>query len=232
MTAIRSHQSPPSPPLRPLEPGEHLTATEFLRRYDANGHRGRAELINGVVYMAPARFVQHGEPQAWLLSWLGNYTALTPGVRVGAPSSTRLDEDNVPEPDAILRIEGGQSALTDEGYLQGAPELVAEVAASTTSFDLHEKLHVYRRHRVREYIVWRMGDDAIDWFVWREGRYTAQPRPGDGIFKSEVFPGLWLDEAAMRAGNLARVIDVVAEGTRSAEHAAIVKQLEQDGKSA
>lgn len=141
----------------------------------------------------------------------------------------RLDEDNVPEPDALLRIPeaaGGQSQVTDRGILEGPPELVAEISNSSVSFDLHDKLDVYRRHGVQEYLVWRVREDAIDWFILREGRYERLPLNEDGFYKSEVFPGLWLAEAALRRGDLSAVSQGVKRGTDATpEHAAFVDRL-------
>ncbi len=89
--------------------------------------------------------------------------------------------------------------------MSGPPELIVEVASSSVSYDLHDKLNVYRRSGVVEYVVWRILDRDIDWFVLHEGQY--QPlAPQDGLLKSEVFPGLWLDKQALLAGNLPRVI--------------------------
>jgi Uma2 family endonuclease len=136
--------------------------------------------------------------------------------------------DNEPQPDVLLRItNGGQSRVDEDGFLDGAPELIAEVASSSVAYDLHQKLHTYRRHDVREYIVWRTQDNAIDWFVLREGRYDRLPLDEAGIYKSEVFPGLWLDAAAMLRDDLATVLKVLGEGAASQEHVNFVQQLEQ-----
>ena len=108
-----------------------------------------------------------------------------------------------------------------DGYVTGRPELIVEVAASSASYDLHEKLHAYRRNGVREYIVWRVWDAAIDWLVLRGGRYEPLPL-SDGIFKSEVFPGLWLDPAAALAGDMVRVPAVLQQGLASPERIAFL----------
>jgi Uma2 family endonuclease len=189
----------------------------------------KAELIEGVVYMpSPVRYEGHGRQHFTLNWWLGGYIVATPGVGAGDNATVRLDLDNEPQPDVLLRItNGGQSRVDEEGFLDGAPELVAEVASSSVAYDLHQKLHTYRRHGVREYIVWRTQDNAIDWFVLREGRYDRLPLDEAGIYKSECFPGLWLDAAAMLRGDLATVLKVLGEGTASQEHANFVRQLEQ-----
>lgn len=223
--------APQTPPPPPLEPGDHLTRAEFERRYDAMPGLKKAELIEGVVHMpSPVRFQLHGSPHADLMGWLGVYRATTPGVRAADNSTVRLDVENEPQPDALLIVEpayGGSVVISADDYIEGAPDLVAEVASSSASFDLHTKLTVYRRNRVREYLVWRVHDQAVDWFVLRRGRYDRMPPGPDGIYRSEVFPGLWLDSAALVGSDLARVLQILQQGLASPEHAAFVARLQQ-----
>ena len=160
------------------------------------------------------------------MTWLGVYEAATPGVELGDNATVRLDADNDPQPDALLRIEvGGQSSISEDDYVEGAPELMAEIAASSASIDLHEKLKVYRRNQVQEYLVWRIYDGEFDWFRLREGEYIQLEPNADGVICSEVFPGLWLDKSALLAGNLARVLEVLQQGVASTEHQDFVEQL-------
>jgi len=212
--------------LPPLENGDRLTQAEFERRYEAMPHLKKAELIEGVVYVpSPVRHSQHGFPHARLISWLGFYQANTPGVDVSDNSSVRLDLDNEPQPDALLLIDparGGQTRLSVDGFIEGAPELVAEVASSSVSYDLHAKLHVYRRNGVCEYLIWRVLEQEIDWLVLRAGQYERMPVDANGLLRSEVFAGLWLDPAALIRGDLAMVLAVVQQGIASPEHTAFV----------
>jgi Uma2 family endonuclease len=226
-TAPLRASSPEAVP--PLENGDTLTRAEFERRYEAMPYLKKAELIEGVVYMpSPVRQPQHGEPHAHLIIWLGPYLVGTPGVTVGDNSTVRLDLDNEPQPDVLLFIDpacGGQARIDADGYIAGAPELMAEVASSSASYDLHAKLRVYRRNGVREYIVWRVLDKEIDWFVLRAGQYERLPLDAEGLYCSEVFPGLWLDPAALLRGDLATVFAAVQRGLASPEHAAFVARL-------
>lgn len=137
----------------------------------------------------------------------------------------RLDLDNEPQPDALLRIEEGQSRISQDDYVEGAPELIVEIAASSASYDLHQKLGVYRRNGVQEYLVWRVYDRAFDWFYLNEGKYCQLEPNADGIFCSEVFPGLWLAKAALLEGNLATVLNVLQQGLATVKHQAFVKRL-------
>ena len=212
-----------------LENGDRLTRAEFERRYEAMPHIKKAELIEGEVYVgSPVRHRQHGKPHGQLMTWVGSYAAGTPGVEFGDNGSIRLDLDNEPQPDAYLMIpplHGGRAKISDDDYVEGAPELIAEISASSVSYDLGKKLHVYRRNGVREYIVWRVQDQELDWFVLREGQYERLDAGTDALLRSEVFPGLWLDVSALLRGDLATVLARVQEGLGSAEHAAFAAHL-------
>lgn len=197
------------PLMPPLESGDILSRAEFHRRYQASPQIKRAELIEGVVYVAsPVNPEFHAEPHADIMTWLGMYRVLHPGVRVGDNATVGLDWDNEVQPDAYLRkVDGGSSTLDDAGWAEGPPELVVEVAASSSSTDLHQKLHVYRRNAVQEYVVWRVYDRAIDWFELHDGVYERiPPADDDGIIESRVFPGLRLRPDSMISGDLAAVV--------------------------
>ena len=192
-----------------LESGDRLTRAEFHRRYCARPDISKAELVEGVVYVAsPTRFTVHGRPHGLVVWWLSSYAEITPGIEVGDNATVFLDADNEVQPDVcLLRIPPGPTGarLTDKGYIEGAPEFVAEVAASSASYDLHDKMNAYRRNGVQEYLAWRVLDQQIDWFRLREGICVAQQPDDHGVISSEVFPGLRLDVPAMLAGNRAAV---------------------------
>lgn len=210
----------------PLENGDRLTRIEFERRYSTTSEKTKAELIAGVVYMASPLRVTHGEPHAAIMTWLGIYWAATPGVQLADNSTVRLDMDNEVQPDALLRVEiGGQSSINEDDYIEGAPELIVEIAASSVSYDLHDKLNVYRRHQVLEYLVWRVYDRAFDWFRLIEDKYVQLEPNVEGIICSQVFPGLWLYKSALLAGKLAEVLAVVQQGTSTPQYQSFVDRL-------
>jgi len=154
----------------------------------------------------------------------------TPGIHLNDNATLRLDMDNELQPDVLLRLDstcGGTSRISDDDYVEGPPELIVEIAASSVSQDLHVKKKVYRRNGVQEYIVWRVYDEALDWFQLREGEYRRLA-PGDkGIISSRVFPGLHLAVEALLSGDLSAVQAVVQEGTQTEEHVAFVDRLGQ-----
>ena len=208
----------------PLENGDRLSRCEFERRYHALPNVKKAELIEGIVYMpSPVRAESHAQPNSVVCTWLGTYSAYTPHTSVLDNATVRLDLDNEPQPDALLRIDaaaGGQSRLSADDYVEGAPELVVEVAASSAGYDLHAKKNVYRRNGVLEYVVWRVHDSAVDWFVLEDGEYTALTPDAAGVVESVRFPGLRLAAGALLAGEVAAVLAELRRGLDSPAHAA------------
>lgn len=224
ITPSRTTKRPP-----PLQNGDRLSRDEFERRYHAMPHVRKAELIEGEVHMpSPVSFEYHGAPQSDVVGWLFCYRASTPGTAAADNSTVRLDTDNELQPDAVMIVRpecGGRVEIDADGYLAGSPEFVFEVSASTAAIDLNRKLNVYRRNRVSEYVVWRVYDEAVDWFVFRKGEFERINPDTDGAFKSAAFPGLWLDPAALIRRDAAAVLAVLQRGLASAEHAAFVQQL-------
>ena len=213
----------------PLENGDRLTRQEFERRYDAMPHIKKAELIEGVVYMpSPIRFENHGEPHCQIITWLGTYCATTPCVRMADNTTVCLDADNEVQPDVLLRIEpkqGGNSRISDDDYIEGAPELIAEIAGSSAAYDLHDKLNVYRRNGVKEYIVWQTHDNRLNWFRLHESEYLTLKPDESGVLHSQVFPGLDLAAEALLKGDLAKVLSELQKGLETNEHAAFVERM-------
>ncbi len=215
----------------PLENGDRLTRTEFERRYSARPGVKQAELIEGVVHMPSPVKVSHGRLHGQIMTWLGAYGAATPGVDVCDNTTVRLDLDNEVQPDALLRLEpavGGRSRVSVDDYVEGPPELIVEVAASSAAIDLHGKLNVYRRNGVPEYLVWQIYERRIDWFELRDGEYIplAATAGEPDVRRSRVFPGLWLAAPALLAGDLAGVLAKLQQGLASADHTAFAQKLE------
>jgi Uma2 family endonuclease len=215
--------------IEPLENGDRLTAPEFMRRYSAMPQVKKAELIEGIVYMpSPVRFDDHSVPDSLMQFWLMSYAIETPGTEVGGNGTVKLDVDNVPQPDAALRILeqwGGRSHIDEKGYLVGPPELVVEIAASSKSIDLHDKLGAYRRNGVKEYLVWRTTEDGFDWFVLAEGSYQRQLPDSKGLCHSISFPGLVLNVPALLARDGVAILSALHASLKSKAHRAFVAEL-------
>jgi Uma2 family endonuclease len=215
-------------PAQPLESGDSLGAVEFLRRYEAMPDVKKAELIEGTVFMPSPVRLAHAAPDTLIQTWLGTYAARTPGTQAAGNVTVRLDLENVPQPDALLRILpecGGQTSLDAAGYLCGPPELIVEVAASSVAIDLHDKLRSYRRAGVREYLVWRPLDRQFDWFTLDQDEYRSNAPDSQGVLRSPHFPGLALAVEAMLDHDSAKVLDVLQTNLQNPAHAAFVAQL-------
>lgn len=217
------------PRVPPLESGDRLTRAEFERRYEAMPQVKQAELIEGVVYMPSPVKVLHGEPHGQIMTWLGVYGAATPGIQLCDNTTVRLDIYNEVQPDAFLRLEvGGRSRISDDGYVEGPPELIVEVTGTSTAIDLHAKKNVYCRSGVQEYVVWQTYDERVDWFELREEEYVPLAPDEAGVLHSRVFPGLWLAVEALLDGDLAAVLGKLQEGLGTGEHREFVKRLKRD----
>jgi len=211
----------------PLVAGDYLTRDEFLRRWEAMPELKRAELIQGVVYMPSPLGFEHGDTDHHVGTWIGVYEASTPGCRGSANATWIMGRKNVPQPDKSLRIlpEYGGISHIEGLYIAGPAEFLAETCLSSTAYDLHQKLKVYEKKGVNEYLAVLIQEQEVRWHRLVDGAFQIMPPSADGIYRSHVFPGLWLDPAALLAGNLTRVLAVLQEGLNSPEHKQFVDTL-------
>jgi Uma2 family endonuclease len=214
-------------PLPPLENGDHLDQPTFHERYEAMPAGVRAELVGGIVFISSPLKRPHGSFHLRICQWLGLYQDATPGIEGFDNATNILGPDSEPQPDACLLINVPELGRTrnQEDYIVGPPELIVEVADSSEALDLHRKRDDYQRAGVREYVVVVLRQQELLWWVARGGVFE-EFRPGpDGIFRSEVFPGLWLDPTALLQQNRARMREVLDLGLATPEHAAFVARL-------
>ncbi len=223
-------QSARSVPVPALASGDRLTRVEFEHRYEATPEKFKAELIEGVVYVASPVRAFHGNPHFNLITWLGVYSIATPGTSGVDNTTTRLDLDNEPQPDALLRIAtGGTSTISEDGYIEGTPELIAEIATSSAAIDLGAKKNAYRRNGVQEYLVWQTFENRFSWFRWQAEEFVLIQPDAEGIIRSSTFPGLWLAVTALLEGRMIDVLNTLQTGLASPEHQAFVQKLAQQG---
>jgi Uma2 family endonuclease len=220
---------PPAPAIDMprLLPGDHLDRATFRARYEAMPEGAKWELVGGVVYMSPL-YPPHGKSHLVLGTWLLLYRSATPGVEAYDNTTVVLADDGEPQPDACLMItaEGhGQAREDEENGIIGAPELVAEVVYSTAAYDLHAKKREYERAGVREYVVVVLRDPQVIWFVRRGEQFAELTAGDDGLLRSEVFPGLWLDPAALLRRDTNALRQALEQGLATPEHAEFVRRL-------
>jgi Uma2 family endonuclease len=211
--------------------GDRLSQEEFHRRYEQCPPGFKAELIGGIVYMPSPTRSQHSEYHGELTLILGLYRVRTPGTKVGVEPTAILGTESEPQPDNTLRILpefGGQTSSNAKGFVVGAPEFLGEIAHSSVAIDLGRKKDDYERAGVQEYLVVCIEEQELHWFHFPSRRKLKLDR--DGILKSKVFPGLWIDQAAFLAENTLRSIDVLEQGLASREHADFVARLQRARK--
>jgi Uma2 family endonuclease len=208
-----------------LHNGDRLSQAEFHRRYELHPEDAKFELIGGIVYMASPLRLPHSDYDEELGFVLGLYRRGTPGTQVLHNATTILGDDSEPQPDLglyVLPEYGGQTKINDDEYLVGAPELVCEIAHSTVALDLHAKKRDYRLAGVQEYLAVCIKEQELRWFHF--GRRAIRPDAA-GVWRSRVFPGLWIDSPALLSCNSPRLEEVARQGLASPEHAAFSVRL-------
>ncbi len=217
----------PKKTLLPLVAGERLDQPTFHAHYEAMPDGTWAELVGGVVRMPSPVRTEHGGYDDVVSYWTGHYRRFTKGLRGGKNSTVILDISGECQPDGQLRIPqelGGRTRIV-AGFIVGGPELVIEISRSTRHYDLNDKKADYERGGVLEYVVIELEPDRIHWFV-RRGDHLADLVPDQvGIYRSEVFPGLWLDPPAFFAEDFDRISEVLDQGLATPEHAAFAADL-------
>jgi Uma2 family endonuclease len=209
--------------------GQRMNQPEFHRRYAAYPEDEKWELIGGIVYMTSPLRYPHGNYDFVLGGVLGMYTMQTPGVEGAHNITSILGGESEPQPDQALRITtecGGRSRINDEEYLEGAPELIAEIAYSSLDIDMHRKRDDYEATGVIEYMVLSIEDQELYWYHFPTGKTIRPSR--HGVSRSRVFPGLWIDGPALLARDPKKLVTVVQQGLASSEHARFVKRLERE----
>jgi len=209
-----------------LENGDRMTRAEFHHIYETMAEDFKAELIGGIVYVGSRIPRLHGTNHVRLASLLSGYASQTPGVEAAGNATVLLGDDAEPQPDLHLRIlpeYGGQSRTTDDDYVEGAPELVIEIALSSRAIDLHAKRDDYHRYGVLEYLVVCLKEGELHWFDLRADRELNPD--ADGILRIRSFPGLWIDRRALLADDHARLLRTLEQGLITPEHAEFVRLL-------
>lgn len=224
-TPLKTAKNQPEMDVPPLQNGDHLTRIEFERRYAANPHLKKAELIEGVVYVPSPVSLEHSKRHAVVMGWLLNYVSSTPGLRLLDNATVVLDAENEVQPDAALCFAGGGQTTVEGNFLHGAPELVVEIASSSAAYDLHEKKRVYRRTGVREYVVLLTIERATLWYRLHEGEYDLVNPDEAGIFRSSVFPGLHFDSGRFWSDDVPGLLAALHAGLGSPEHGAFAATL-------
>jgi Uma2 family endonuclease len=209
-----------------LQTGDYMNAAEFMGVYEQMPVEFEAELIGGIVFVASPLKRRHGTMHPALSTLFFAYCGHTLGVECGDNATVLLGDEGVPQPDLYLRIlpeYGGQSRTTSDDYVAGPPELIAEIAHSSRSIDLHAKRHDYARYGVLEYLVACLRERQLRWFDLRAGQ-ELQPDT-DGVLRVRTFPGLSIHIDALFRQDYATLMATLQQGLATQEHTALVNLL-------
>ncbi len=211
----------------PLREGDRLTREQFLLRWEAMPHLKHAELIDGVVHMPSPVSRTHSTHHGHLTGWLFTYGTHTPACELGVEGTWLMGED-APQPDISLRIlpEYGGRSKEQGKFTTGAAELIVEVSSSSVALDLGPKLLLYQSAGVVEYITALIGQERVIWRQLVKGKYQEVAPDDDGILRSRVFPGLWLDPEALWKRDGLRLVETLERGIAAPQHADFVRLLE------
>jgi Uma2 family endonuclease len=221
----------PSQHVLELHSGDKMTQEEFHRIYAQMPKGFRADLVGGIVYVTSPLTRRHAANHPPLTTLLFTYAASTTGTECGDNATVLLGEESEPQPDLYLRVLpefGGQSHTSDDDYVVGAPELVAEIALSSRSIDLHAKRQDYALHGVQEYLVLDLTENRLHWFDLTSGHELMPEK--DGIHRLRTFPGLWIDSQALLAKDAQKMVDVLQQGLSAPEHAQFMQRLASANK--
>ena len=210
-----------------LKTGDRMDQPTFDALYEMTPQGFKAELIEGTVYVSCPVGTAHARAHSRVAAWLTRYAEATPGTDAYLDNTTIIDDQNEPQPDASLIVKTSHGGQTREqrDRLFGPSELVIEVANSTRDVDLGAKYRAYERVGVREYLVVAVYDDTLHWFTARNGHFEPIDPGPDGLLRSAVFPGLWLDPAVFFEAEYSDLLAPVRRGLATPEHAAFVARL-------
>ena len=201
-----------------LAPGDRMELEEFLERWEQEPGLKFAELIDGAIYMPSPLAIPHGRFDS-LAHYVLTHYALHSGICESLTNVTWLIGKSAPQPDLTLSLNaeyGGQLRVAPRELASGLPELVVEVCRSSRSYDLGPKLALYERAGVPEYLAILVEEKRFEWRVLVNGQYQLLEAQG-GVFRSRIFPGLWIDEPAFWRKDSVRLLAVLDDGLHSPE---------------
>jgi len=210
-----------------LENGDRRSQADF-RHLRLSCHDGEDfELIWGEVFRTTPCVARDPDVLPLLAGVFRPYRDATRGIALERHPTTILGVDTEVRPVLLLLYSsaaGGSSRYDEEGNVTGPPEMVVEVANSTRSLEMHAKLWAYRESGVREYLVLCVEEREIHWSHFPSKRELKPDKAG--VWKSRVFPGLWVDGPALFDEDAAKLVETVRLGLASPQHAAFVRRLE------
>ena len=157
------------------------------------GEGDKADLLDGVIYMASPENVDHNDLVGWLYALLRLFVSRHDlGSVFVNRVAFRLSEQNAPEPDVSF-VSKRRLDILDRGFVDGPPDLAVEIVSPESSQrDRELKRFVYEEAGVREY--WILDhEDRTTSFLGLQRAAFRDLRVESNVFRSVVLPGFCLD---------------------------------------
>ena len=154
----------------------------------------KADLIDGVIYMASPDNTEAYRLNRWLIGLLEDFVLERDlGEMFGFRIAFRLDDTNSPEPD-IAFVQKSRLSLVKRGFIDGFPDVAIEIVSpESIERDYKKKRRQYEKFGVREYwIIDEMEETVTLLRLNSKGKYQ-EVRPRSGVYHSDVIAGFWLD---------------------------------------
>ncbi|MHB1426525.1 MAG: Uma2 family endonuclease [Gemmataceae bacterium] len=152
----------------------------------------KADLIDGVIYMASPENTDANDLFGWLFMVIRGYTRRRKLGRVfGSRVALRLADEHGPEPDiALVRTE--HLERVQRGFVAGAADLAVEIVSpESVERDYYDKRELYQEYGISEYWIIDEMDQSITLLRLQKGEYR-EVRPKKGELHSKVLAGFWL----------------------------------------
>ncbi|MBI1833197.1 MAG: Uma2 family endonuclease [Planctomycetes bacterium] len=154
----------------------------------------KADLIDGVIYMASPDNTEAYRLNQWLLRLFDDFAFERDlGELFGFRIAFRLDETNSPEPDVAF-VRKARLRLVKRGFIDGCPDAAFEIVSpESIDRDYKKKRRQYEKHGVGEYWIIDPLDETVTLLrLDSKGKYR-EVRPKNGVYHSEIIDGFWLD---------------------------------------
>jgi Uma2 family endonuclease len=156
----------------------------------------KADLIDGVIYMASPDSLDSNELSKWLIGLTDDFVVEKElGKIYILRVAFRLEERSGPEPD-IGFVKKSRLHLAKRGYFDGPPDAAFEIVSpESIERDYEKKRKLYEKHRVGEYWIIDEMEQAVTLLRLNKRGKFHEVKPKAGVYRSEVIAGFWLDAA-------------------------------------
>ena len=172
----------------------------------------KADLIDGVIYMASPENTDANNLFMWLAGLMDGYVRKRRLGRVfGTRVAFRINEVNSPEPD-IAFVRTDRLHLVHRGFVAGPPDLAVEIVSpDSIDRDYRRKREQYRRAGVSEYWIVDEMEQTVTLLRLDPRRRYLEVKPRKGVLHSEALSGFWIRPEWLWQEQLPDKIDILSE---------------------